>query len=150
MRPSKNVQRYSKISKRSAQSFLFRSSLVQSTTFFSCSKVTKIKMVVGCSLIQAGTQPLKTNIGPSLRNEFLITSSVDYVTEIIRHEVGGFNDVRTRDPDPDAFMIRLWMGGQQLSGQVQGINLPSARRPESIPLWLRFPGMDTRQRRAYR
>ena len=81
-------------------------------------------MVVGCSLIQAGTQPLKTNIGPSLRNECLITSSVDYVTEIIRHEVGGFNDVRTRDPDPDAFMIRLWVGGQQRSGQVRGINVP--------------------------
>ena len=66
-------------------------------------------MVVGCSLIQAGTQPLKTNIGPSLRNEFLITSSVDYVTEIIHHEVGRFNaeEIRTRDPDPDAFMIRL-------------------------------------------
>jgi len=68
-------------------------------------------MVVGCSLIQAGTQPLNINIGPSLRNEFLITSSVDYVTEIIRQEVGGFNtgEVRTRDPDPDAFMIRLWV-----------------------------------------
>jgi len=66
-------------------------------------------MVVGCSLIQAGTQPLKTNIGPSLRNEFLITSSVDYVTKIIQRQAGGFNagEVRTRDPDPDAFMIRL-------------------------------------------
>ena len=52
---------------------------------------------------------MKTNIGPSLRNEFLITSSVDYVTEIIHHEVGGFNagEIRTRDPDPDAFIIRL-------------------------------------------
>lgn len=66
---------------------------------------------MGCSLIQAGTQPLKMNMGPSLRSEFLITSSVDYVTRINWHEVGGLNgeEIRTRDPDPDAFMIRLWV-----------------------------------------
>src|SRR6266478_172957 len=98
------------VSDRLAYALLARSSLVQSTTFFSCSRVTKIRIVVGCNLTQAGTQPLNMNIGPSLRNEFLITCSVDCVTD---HSTWGrgFNarEIRTRDPDPDAFMIRLWI-----------------------------------------
>ena len=52
--------------------------LDQSTAFFSCSNVKKIKMVVGCRRVQAGTQPLNMNIAPSLRIERLITSIVDY------------------------------------------------------------------------
>lgn len=54
-----------------------RYSLVQSTRFFSCSNVMKMSMVVGCSLIHAGTQPLSINIGPSFRMDLLINSNVD-------------------------------------------------------------------------
>ena len=51
---------------------------VKSTPFFSCSSVRKIKIVVGCSRIQAGTQPLNMNIAPSFLSEDLITPSVDW------------------------------------------------------------------------
>ena len=51
---------------------------VKSTPFFSCSSVRKIKIVVGCSRIHAGTHPLNMNIAPSLLSEDLITPSVDW------------------------------------------------------------------------
>lgn len=54
-----------------------RNSRVQSTRFLSCSKVMKMSIVVGCSRIHAGTQPLNMNIAPSLRIDRRMTSSVD-------------------------------------------------------------------------
>jgi hypothetical protein len=49
----------------------------QSTRFFSCSSVRKMRMVVGCNRVHAGTHPLNMNIGPSFRREVRITPMVD-------------------------------------------------------------------------
>jgi hypothetical protein len=49
----------------------------QSTTFFSCSRVRKMRMVVGWRRDHAGSQPLNMNIGPSVANELRITPIVD-------------------------------------------------------------------------
>lgn len=65
------------------------SPLVQSTTFFNCSSVKKIKIVVGWSRVHAGTQPLNMNIAPSFFSEVLITPMVLF------------------EPGPEAFIMRL-------------------------------------------
>lgn len=52
--------------------------LVQSVKFFNCSNVKKIKIVVGCKRVKAGTQPLNMNIAPSFLREERITARVDY------------------------------------------------------------------------
>ena len=54
-----------------------RKSRYQSTAFRSCSRVTNIRIVVGCRRVHAGTQPLNMNIGPSFLKDVLITCSVD-------------------------------------------------------------------------
>lgn len=51
--------------------------LLQSTPFFNCSRVKKIKIVVGWRRVQAGTQPLNMNIAPSDCIEERMTASVD-------------------------------------------------------------------------
>jgi hypothetical protein len=58
--------------------FGFLTPLVQSTTFLSCSSVRKMRMVVGCSRVKAGTQPLNMNMGPSALSEARITPIVDW------------------------------------------------------------------------
>ena len=54
-----------------------RSPRYQSTAFLSCSSVIKMSIVVGCSLVHAGSQPLNMNIAPSLRMLWRIICSVD-------------------------------------------------------------------------
>ena len=49
----------------------------QSTMFFSCSRVRKMRIVVGWRRDHAGSQPLNMNIGPSFANEARITPIVD-------------------------------------------------------------------------
>jgi hypothetical protein len=51
--------------------------LDQSTPFFSCSSVRKIRIVVGWRRVHAGTQPLNMNIGPSFAMDFRMTARVD-------------------------------------------------------------------------
>jgi hypothetical protein len=41
-----------------------------------------MSIVVGCSLIHAGTHPLSMNIGPSFFMDLLITSNVDWIVEV--------------------------------------------------------------------
>ena len=55
----------------------FKVNLVQSVKFFNCSNVKKIKIVVGCRRVNAGTQPLNMNIAPSFLKELRITAMVD-------------------------------------------------------------------------
>lgn len=50
----------------------------QSTTFLSCSSVTKMRIVVGCRRDHAGSHPLNMNAGPSVFNEWRITFNVDW------------------------------------------------------------------------
>ena len=57
----------------------FKVFLVQSVKFFNCSNVKKIKIVVGCRRVNAGTQPLNMNIAPSFLKELRITAMVDYL-----------------------------------------------------------------------
>jgi len=80
----------------------------KSTPFFSCSSVRKIKIVVGCRRIHAGTQPLNINIGPSFFNEDLITPIVDWRENVSVTEMWIREYICTLEPGPDAFMIRLW------------------------------------------
>ena len=54
-----------------------RSPRYQSTAFLSCSSVMKMSIVVGCSLVHAGSQPLNMNIAPSFALERRISSMVD-------------------------------------------------------------------------
>lgn len=51
--------------------------LDQSTPFFNCSSVRKIRIVVGWRRVHAGTQPLNMNIGPSFFIDCRMTARVD-------------------------------------------------------------------------
>ena len=70
----------------------FKVALVQSVKFFNCSNVKKIKIVVGCRRVNAGTQPLNMNIAPSFLKELRITAMVDCLnSELVsgvRDEIG--------------------------------------------------------------
>ena len=63
--------------------------LDQSTAFFSCSSVKKMRIVVGCRRVQAGTQPLNMNIGPSFFIDERMTAMVDFLFWLyIEHKEG--------------------------------------------------------------
>jgi len=83
--------------------------LTQSTRFLSCSSVKKIRIVVGCNLDHAGTQPLNMNIGPSFFNEDLITASVDCDNGVCWRSHVVETTGLTVVPGPAAFMMRLYV-----------------------------------------
>jgi hypothetical protein len=58
-------------------------SLDQSTPFFNCSSVKKMRMVVGCRRVHAGNQPLNMNIAPSFFSDVRITARVDCIIKIM-------------------------------------------------------------------
>jgi hypothetical protein len=59
--------------------------------------VRKIKIVVGCRRIHAGTQPLNINIAPSFLSEDLITPSVDCGKKYKDKQIFGSDKTRKRE-----------------------------------------------------
>ncbi len=106
--------------------FSLGSLLGLSTSFFSCSMKTKVKMVYGASRIQAGVQPLMRNMGPSFFSDsamILVTlglipsTTTAFCTRLFSTSAGAHTVVATVPATNDA---RKWVGKPSVAPKFKG------------------------------